>query len=356
MFKKSMILGHEVSENVPPYIIAEISANHNGDLENALKIIDMAKRCGADAAKMQTYTPDTITLNSAKEDFIIKDGLWKGRTLHQLYEWAHTPWEWHEAMFAYAKEVGITLFSTPFDDTAVDLLEELNTPAYKIASFECIDLNLIKRVARTNKPLIISTGMANDAEIGEAVETALKFGNGELTLLHCVSGYPSPADEYNLRTIADMKNRYGVNVGLSDHTLDNTTAIAGVALGAVMVEKHVTLDQNGGGPDDSFSIEEDGLRELCSATKTAWQALGKVNYGRTEAEKGNVKFRRSLYYVRSLQQGDVITKNDIRSVRPGFGLSPKFYDELIGSKVTKSVKENSPVTLESVNFVNGNSS
>lgn len=350
MVKNSKILGREVSNKVPPYIIAEISANHNGNVENAFKIIDMAKQSGADAVKMQTYTPDTITLNSSKEDFVIKDGLWKGRTLHQLYEWAHTPWEWHADMFAYAKDVGITLFSTPFDDTAVSFLEKLNTPAYKIASFECTDLNLIKRVAGTNKPLIISTGMANDSEIGEAVDTALKYGSGELTLLHCVSGYPSPADEYNLHTITDMRNRFGVHVGLSDHTLDNTTAIAAVALGAVIIEKHATLDRNGGGPDDSFSLEEDGLRELCSSTKTAWQSLGKVNYERTDAEKGNVKFRRSLYFVRTLKEGDIITKNDIRSVRPGFGLPPKYYEKLIGSKVTMSVEENSPVTLESVNL------
>ena len=349
MTKKSIILGREVSGEVPPYIIAEISANHNGNLKNAFKIIDMAKRCGADAVKIQTYTPDTITLNSAKEDFIIKDGLWKGRTLHQLYEWAHTPWEWHAEIFAYAKKVGITLFSTPFDNTAVDFLEELNTPAYKIASFECTDLNLIKKVARTKKPLIISTGMANNTEISEAVEIAMKFGNGELTLLHCVSGYPSPPDEYNLRTLADMRNRFGVNVGLSDHTVSNVTAISAVALGAIMVEKHVTLDRNGGGPDDSFSLEEQGLAELCSSTKTAWQTLGKVNYERTEAEKGNVKFRRSLYYVRSLKQGDVITENDIRSIRPGFGMAPKHYDKLIGSKVLKTVEENTPVTIESVN-------
>ena len=348
MVKNSKILGREISEEAPPYIVAEISANHNGNIENAFKIIDMAKRCGADAVKMQTYTPDTITLNSTKEDFVIKDGLWKGRTLHQLYEWAHTPWEWHAEMFSYSKDVGITLFSTPFDETAVTFLEELNTPAYKVASFECTDLHLIKRVASTNKPLIISTGMANDSEIGEAVDTALKFGSGELTLLHCISGYPSPADEYNLRTIADMRQKFGVQVGLSDHTLNNVTAISAVALGAVMVEKHVTLDRNGGGPDDSFSLEEDGLRELCSSTKTAWQALGKVNYERTEAEKGNVKFRRSLYYVSGLQEGDIITENDIRSVRPGFRLPPKYYDKLIGSTVTMSVEENSPVTMESV--------
>lgn len=350
MIRKSNILGREISENVPPYVIAEISANHNGKLENTFKLIDMAKRCGADAVKIQTYTPDTITLNSAKEDFVINDGIWAGRTLHQLYEWAHTPLDWHADIFAYAKDVGITLFSTPFDDTAVALLEKLNTPAYKIASFECIDLNLIRRVAVTNKPLIISTGMANEAEISEAVETALKFGSGELTLLHCVSGYPSPPDEYNLRTISDMRNKFGVNVGLSDHTLDNITAISAVALGAVMVEKHITLDRNGGGPDDSFSLEESGLMELCSSTKTAWKSLGKVNYERTEAEKGNVKFRRSLYFVRALQAGETITENDIRSVRPGFGLPPKYFDKVIGSKVTRSVQENSPVTLQVLEF------
>lgn len=348
MAKKSIIAGREVSQDVSPYIIAELSANHNGNIKNALKIIDMAKRCGADAVKMQTYTPNTITLNSTNEDFLIKEGLWEGRTLYQLYEWAHTPWEWHKELFSHAEKVGITIFSTPFDHTAVELLEDLNTPAYKIASFECTDLNLIKRVAKTYKPIIISTGMANSEEIDEAVQTALKYGSGELTLLHCVSGYPARAIEYNLQTIKDMRKRYKVNVGLSDHTLSNVTAISAVALGAVMIEKHVTLNRNGGGPDDSFSLEEHELLELCSASKTAWQSLGKVNYERTESEKGNVKFRRSLYFVRSMKQGDTITEKDIRSVRPGYGLAPKFYDNLIGSKVLKSVEKNSPVTLESV--------
>lgn len=353
MAKNSYIADREISENTPPYLIAEISANHNGNIKNAFKIIDMAKRCGAEAVKIQTYTPDTITLNSNNEDFLIKDGLWKGRTLHQLYEWAHTPWEWHAQLFAYAKKVGITLFSTPFDYSAVDLLEELNTPAYKIASFECTDLNLIKRVAETNKPLIISTGMADADEIKEAVETATKHGNGELTLLHCISGYPASAADYNLLTLQDMKKRYGVNVGLSDHTLDNTTAIAAVALGAVIVEKHVTLNRNGGGPDDSFSLEEDDLMELCSATKTTWQALGKVNYNLTDSEKGNVKFRRSLYFVCSLSAGDIITSKDIRSVRPGYGLAPKYFDQLLGTQVLKSVEKNTPVTLETVRLLEG---
>ena len=348
MLKSSYINGREISEESSPFIIAEISANHNGDIENACAIIKMAKDCGADAVKMQTYKPDTITLNSKNEDFLIKDGLWAGRTLYQLYDWAHTPWEWHSELFSYAKKVGITIFSTPFDFTAVDLLEDLNTPAYKIASFECTDLNLIRRVAETRKPLIISTGMANQEEIQEAVDTALKYGNGELTLLHCVSGYPAPADNYNLLTIKDMKKRFGVNIGLSDHTLDNATAVSAVALGAVMIEKHVTLDRGGGGPDDSFSLEEEDLKNLCLAAKTAWSALGKVNYERTEAEKGNVKFRRSLYFVKSLEAGDIITKDAIRSVRPGYGLPPKFLDNLIGTQLVRSVDRNSPVTLDDV--------
>lgn len=347
MFK---IDGCEISETNAPYIIAEMSANHNGKIENAFKIIDMAKRAGANAIKMQTYTPDTITLKSKKPDFQIKEGLWAGTSLYELYEKAFTPWDWHKELFDYANTLGISIFSTPFDFSAIELLESLDAPAYKIASFECIDLPLIREVASTGKPTIISTGMADQREIHDAVNTALKYGSGDLTLLHCISGYPVPADNYNLQTIKDMKSRFGVYVGLSDHTLDNITAIAAVALGAVMVEKHVTLDRNGGGPDDSFSLEEDGLRELCSSTKTAWKSLGKVNYERTEAEKGNVKFRRSLYYVRSLLKGDTITKDDVRSVRPGFGLPPKFYDQLIGSKVVKSVEANSPVTLESVNL------
>jgi len=310
----------------------------------------MAKRAGANAIKMQTYTPDTITLKSRKPDFQIKESLWAGTSLYELYEKAFTPWDWHKELFDYANTQGISIFSTPFDFSAIELLESLDAPAYKIASFECIDLPLIREVASTGKPIIISTGMADQREIHDAVNTALKYGNGALILLHCISGYPAPADNYNLHTIKDMKSRFGVHVGLSDHTLDNTTAIAAVALGAVMVEKHVTLDRNGGGPDDSFSLEEDGLRELCSSTKTAWQSLGKVNYERTEAEKGNVKFRRSLYYVRTLKEGDVITENDIRSVRPGFGLPPKYYDKLIGTKVAMSVEKNSPVTSESVNL------
>ena len=295
---------------------------------------------------MQTYTPDTITLNSKKPDFMINEGLWAGNSLYDLYSKAYTPWEWHAELFEHAKTQELTIFSTPFDFTAIELLEKLNAPAYKIASFECIDLPLIRAAASTGKPLIISTGMANESEINDAVETALKFGSGELALLHCVSGYPAPAQEYNLLTLKDMREKFGVTVGLSDHTLSNTTAVAAVALGATLIEKHVTLDRSGGGPDDSFSLEENDLEDLCTVTKTAWEALGKVNYERTEAEKGNVKFRRSLYFVRDLKQGDIITQDCVRSVRPGFGLAPKHLDAIIGAKLNRDVSANTPVKTE----------
>ncbi|WP_336132240.1 pseudaminic acid synthase [Alteromonas sp. CH_XMU1407-6] len=245
--KNLNINGREIGKGRTPYIIAEMSANHNGKIENAFKIIDMAVSCGADALKLQTYRPDTITLNSTSPDFMIEGGLWDGKSLYELYEGAYLPWDWHKPLFDYAKTKGITIFSSPFDNSAVDLLEDLNTPAYKIASFEATDLPLIKYVASTGKPMIISTGMANDDEIEEAVSAAYEGGCKELALLHCVSGYPAPASDYNLLTITDMRSKFGVNVGLSDHTLDNTTAIASVALGAVIIEKHVTLSRKGGG-------------------------------------------------------------------------------------------------------------
>lgn len=350
MSRKLAINGREIGVDQPPYVIAEMSANHNGDIQNAKKIIDMAKKCGADAVKLQTYTPDTITLPSTSKEFMVENGIWAGKSLYELYGEAYLPWDWHSELFEYAKKIGITIFSTPFDDTAVKLLEDLKTPAYKIASFECIDLNLIKCVAQTKKPLIISTGMANFQEIGDAVETALQYGSGELILLHCVSSYPAPAEGYNLKTLVDLKRHFPVDVGLSDHTIDNTTAIASVALGAVVIEKHVTLDKEGGGPDDSFSLEESGLLDLCRTTKTAWQALGEINYQKTEAEIGNVKFRRSLYFVRELQKGDIVTPKDIRSVRPGFGLPPKYYDQIIGRRVLRAVEQYSPVTAETVDL------
>jgi len=310
------IAGRRIAADESPYIIAELSANHNGKLETALKIIEEAKRCGADAVKLQTYTADTITLNCDSEEFCINGGLWDGRTLYDLYEEAHMPWEWHKPLFEHARKLEIPIFSSPFDSTAVDLLEDLNAPAYKIASFEAVDLPLIKYVAATGKPLIISTGMADAEEIEEAINAAREGGCKELAILHCVSGYPAP--------ITEMIERFGLVTGLSDHTLDNTTAITSVALGASIIEKHFTLDRSGGGPDDSFSLEPTELTALCRDSKTAWQALGRVNYGRKSSEQGNVQFRRSLYFVKDLKAGDIITPDAIRSVRPGHGLAPKY--------------------------------
>ncbi|HCV3188719.1 pseudaminic acid synthase [Acinetobacter baumannii] len=333
----------------PPYVIAELSANHNGHLETALKIIEEAKRCGADAVKLQTYSADTITLNSQNEEFMIRGGLWDGQSLYELYQKAQMPWEWHKPLFDYARALDITIFSSPFDRTAVDLLEDLNAPAYKIASFEAVDLPLIKYVASTGKPMIISTGMADKEEIGEAIQAAYDGGCKELVVLHCVSGYPAPAEDYNLLTMVDMMKSFNVPVGLSDHTLDNTTAIAAVTLGACVIEKHFTLDRNGGGPDDSFSLEPKELQHLCQSAKTAWQALGRVDYGRKSSEQGNAQFRRSLYFVKDLKAGDVIDESSIRSVRPGYGLPPKFYDEILGKKVTRDIVKNRPVKLEDIN-------
>lgn len=337
MTKRINIAGRDIGDGFPPYIIAEMSANHNGDLKAAMRIIEEAQRSGADAIKIQTYRADTITLKSDLPDFQITDGLWAGRTLYDLYEWAHTPQDWHKPLFDHAHKLGITIFSSPFDNTAIDLLEDLNAPAYKIASFEAVDLPLIKYAANTGKPMIISTGMADAEEIQEAIAAAREGGCKELAILHCVSGYPAPAVDYNLRTVPDMIDRFGLVTGLSDHTLDNTTAIASVALGASIIEKHFTLDRNGGGPDDSFSLEPDELAALCRGARTAWDALGKVDYGRKSSEQGNVKFRRSLYFVRDLKAGETITADAIRSVRPGFGLAPRFFDTLIGRRVKVAV-------------------
>lgn len=338
--------GRVIGEKAAPYVIAEMSANHNGCIDSAYKLIAEAKKAGADAIKIQTYTPDTITLDSDLPDFQIEGGLWDGKTLYKLYEWAHTPWDWHEALFSFAESVGITLFSSPFDFTAVDLLENLNAPAYKIASFEAVDIPLIEYVARTGKPMIISTGLANSEEIEEAIDAALGGGCKQLAILHCVSGYPAPAEDYNLRTIPDMIERFGLVTGISDHSLDSATAIASVALGASIIEKHFTLDRHGGGPDDSFSIEPPELADLCRATIIAWKALGKVDYGLKSSEQGNVKFRRSLYYVRDLVMGETVGPGDIRSVRPGYGLPPKMLPDLLGRKLAKNITANTPAKLE----------
>ncbi len=340
------IAGRRISLNDPPYVIAELSANHNGKIERAIRIIEAAKKSGADAVKLQTYTADTITLDIDSDEFIVHGGLWDGRTLYDLYEEASLPWEWHKPLFEYAKKIDITLFSSPFDNTAVDLLEDLNAPAYKIASLEVVDLPLIKYVASTRKPMIISTGLANAEEIQEAIEAAKEGGCKELAILHCVSGYPAPPDDYNLRTLVNMQHKFGLVTGLSDHTLDNTTAISSVALGACIIEKHVTFDRRGGGPDDSFSLEPEELKQLCNSAKTAWSALGNVDYGIKPSEQGALKFRRSLYFIKDIKAGEVIKEEHVKSIRPGYGLAPKYLQSLIGKKIARSVKRGTPVTAE----------
>ena len=348
--KSIEIAGRKIGPDFPPYTIAEISANHNGSIDNAFKLIAHAKDAGADAVKIQSYTADTITLNSSRPEFRINSGLWEGKTLYQLYEQAHLPWDWHRPLFDYARSLGITIFSSPFDSTAVDLLESLDAPAYKIASFEAIDLPLIKYVASMGKPMIISTGMANEREIEDAVNAATQGGCKDLALLHCVSGYPAPAIDYNLKTIPDLARRYSLVTGLSDHTIDNTTAIAATALGSCIVEKHFTLDRNGGGPDDSFSLEPRDLRALVQGVRTAWEALGSVNHSLKPSELENVQFRRSLYFVQPLKAGDTITHASVRSVRPGFGLAPKYFEKIVGTKVSIDVDWGTPVTAEALSI------
>lgn len=342
-----MQIAHQsIGPTQPPYVIAELSANHNGNLERALAIMTAAKEAGASAVKLQTYRPDTITLKSERPEFQIHGGLWDGHSLYDLYEWAHTPWEWHQALFAKGRELGLTVFSSPFDFSAVDLLESLDCPAYKIASFELVDLPLIRYAAQTGKPLIMSTGMANEAEIAAAVEMALKHGNGQLALLHCVSGYPAPAAEYNLRAIPMLRQRFGVEVGLSDHTLGSATAIAATALGATLIEKHFTLARADGGPDCAFSMEPAELAELVASVNTAQAALGVADYQLTPSEQGNRAFRRSLYLVKEIAAGERLTEAHIKSVRPAIGLPPADYDRLLGKRVTRDMSANQPLDWE----------
>ena len=350
------IAGRRIGPGYPPYVIAELSANHNGSLEAALELIQVAADAGADAVKIQTYRADTITLDSDEPEFRITGGLWDGKTLYELYEEAHTPWEWHAELFARAREVGITMFSSPFDFTAVDLLEELAAPAFKIASFEAVDLPLIRRVAETGKPMIISTGLSDEDEIEAAIGTARQAGCEQLVVLHCVSGYPAPASDYNLRTLADIGARHDVVVGLSDHTLGNATAIAAVALGACVIEKHFTLDRSRGGPDDSFSLEPSELADLCRDCRIAWEALGEITYSRQTSEEGNAQFRRSLYVVADVKAGDVVTPDNVRSVRPGYGLAPRLYDDILGRRFAVDVQRATPVSWELLDETDDNSS
>ena len=344
--KDIFINGRPIGIGHAPYLIAELSANHNGSLQRALDTISVAKARGADAIKLQTYTADTMTLDCDSEDFMIRGGLWDGYKLYDLYKEAQTPFEWHKAMFDHARDIGITCFSTPFDETAVDLLEDLNAPAYKIASFEATDLPLIKYVASTKKPMIMSTGMANLEEIEEMVQAARDGGCEEMIVLHCISSYPAPIDQSNLLTIPDLRKRLGVHVGLSDHTVTNTASIVATALGAVLIEKHFIYDRSDKGPDSSFSIEPDELEALVNQTKDAASSLGAAGYERKPAEEANLKFRRSLYFVKDLKTGEVLTREVVSRIRPGFGLPPKHLDFILGKKVIKDVKAETPVSID----------
>lgn len=330
--KELQINGRRIGEAHLPYVIAELSANHNGDITRAFAVMAAAKAAGADAVKLQTYTPDTMTLDVDGPDFRITGGLWDGYRLYDLYSEAQTPWAWHEALFEQGRKLGITVFSTPFDETAIELLEGLGAPAYKIASFEVVDHALIKRVAETGKPLIISTGMADADEVREAVTVARAAGALEIALLHCTSAYPAPAAEMHLRTIADLAKTFDVVSGLSDHTMGTAVSVASVALGACLIEKHVTLARSDGGPDSAFSLEPDELAELVRAVRFAWFARGTINYERKPSEIANMAFRRSLYVAAEVEKGQVLTKDNVRAVRPGFGLAPKHLDEVVGRR------------------------
>lgn len=350
MDKVITIDGRKIGKAHPPYIIAELSANHNGDIERAFKIMEAAKKAGADAIKLQTYTQDTITIDCDSEDFQVKGEMWGGKTLYQLYKEAHMPWEWHKPLFEKAKELGITIFSSPFDFSAVDLLQTLDAPAYKIASFELIDLPLIAYVAKSGKPMIISTGMATENEISDAINTARDNGCSELIVLRCVSEYPASPEDYKLKLIPYLAEKFDVITGLSDHTLDNTTAITSVAMGACVIEKHVTLDRSGGGPDDSFSLEPKELTELCSSTKSAWLALGDEIFEKESGEFSHIKARRSLYIVEDIALGEKFTAKNIRSIRPGYGLLPKYYDELLGKTCNADVCRGTPLSKKFIDF------
>ena len=331
------INGVKIGSNTPPYLIAEISANHNGSIDKAKECISAAARAGASAVKIQTYTADTMTIDSKNDDFLIKKGLWEGKTLYELYGEACTPFEWHTELFKHASERKITLFSSPFDETAVDLLESLNTPAYKVASFELIDLPLISYIASTKKPVLMSTGMASKEEIRRAVDTAMKNGSEQIGLFHCISGYPTPLEEANLINIRGLIREFDLPVGLSDHTIGNTSAVVATGMGATFFEKHFTLDRNDPGPDSAFSIEPDELTALKRDIENAHLSIGGELVDRTKSEAQNLIFRRSLYFVADLREGETITERHVRRIRPGFGLEPRYYDTILGRKASKDI-------------------
>ena len=332
------IAGRPIGPDHPPFVICELSGNHNGSLERALAMLDAAAATGADAIKLQTYTADTITLDDDGPDFLIEGGLWAGRRLYDLYAEAHTPYEWHPALFARARELGVILFSTPFDDTAVELLEGLGAPAYKIASFEAVDLPLIRRVAKAGKPMIISTGLASLDEMAQALAAAREGGARDVALLHCVSSYPAPIEEANVRTVPDLAARFGVVAGLSDHTPGSAASVAAVALGACVIEKHFTLSREDGGPDAAFSLEPAEFKALVSDCRDAWAALGSPHYDTLGSEAAAAGHRRSLYVVADLAAGETVTAAHVRSIRPGYGLAPKHLDAVIGRRAARALK------------------
>ena len=342
------IAGRPVGPGAPPLVVAEMSGNHNQSLERALQIVDAAAAAGAHALKIQTYTADTMTLDHSEKEFRVKGGLWDGKSLYQLYQEAHTPWAWHAAIFERARSRGMIGFSSPFDETAVDFLEKLGVPCYKIASFENTDIPLIRKVAATGKPMIISTGMATMAELEESVAAARKAGARDIVLLKCTSTYPATPDDTNILTIPDMRSRFGCEVGLSDHTIGIGVAVASVALGACAIEKHFTLRRTDGGVDSAFSLEPEELKNLVLETERAWQSLGAVRYGATEKEKPSLAFRRSLYVVEDLKAGDVLTRENVRAIRPGLGLPPKHLDAVLGKRIAKDARRGTPLTADLV--------
>jgi pseudaminic acid synthase len=349
--KRNINIGScKIGHNHPPFIIAEMSGNHNGSLERALAIVEAAAKAGVHAVKLQTYTADTMTLDIAEREFFINDpdSLWKDKSLYELYTEAYTPWEWHKPIFDHCRELGLIYLSTPFDETAVDFLEDLDVPCYKIASFENTDIPLIRKVASTGKPMIISTGMATIADLDETVRTARDNGCRDIILLKCTSTYPATPENTNLMTIPHMRDLFDCEVGLSDHTLGIGVSVAGVAMGATVIEKHFTLSRGDGGVDAAFSLEPYEMKALVDETKRAWQAMGKIFYGSTEAEKKSMIFRRSLYITQDLKAGDLLTRENLRSVRPGHGLKPKYYDKMLGKKVSKNVKKGTPVNWDLV--------
>jgi len=341
---------YKIGDGQPPFIIAEMSGNHNQALARALKIVEAAAKAGAHALKLQTYTADTMTIDVDKKDFLIEDkkSLWKGRNLYELYRQAATPWEWHKPIFDLCRKLGIIGFSTPFDETAVNFLESLNVPFYKIASFEIVDIPLIKKVASTGKPILISTGMSSVKEIKEAVTAARKSGSTDIVLLKCTSSYPASPENSNLKTIPNMRARFKCQVGLSDHTMGMSVALASIALGATVIEKHFTLLRSDGGVDSAFSMEPLEMAELVAEAKIAWQALGKVSYCVTAQEKASLKFRRSLYVVKDMNAGEAFSNENLRSIRPGYGLAPRYYDNLLGKKVKRDLKKGTPVGWEMI--------